>query len=68
VVEAGGNETLKMVTDAGAKAVFIKCDVTKWNDASAAVAKAVENLSSASANPRKSVRPSHGYAPITPLS
>ena len=42
VVEAGGNETLKMVKDAGANAVFIKCDVTKWSDASAAVAKAVE--------------------------
>src|SRR5216684_1459104 len=35
VVEAGGNETLKMLKDAGADAVFIKCDVTKWSDASA---------------------------------
>ena len=26
VVEAGGNETLKMLKDAGANAVFIKCD------------------------------------------
>src|SRR5260370_6502528 len=42
VVEAGGNETLKMLKDVGAQAVFIKCDVTKWSDASAAVAKAVE--------------------------
>jgi NAD(P)-dependent dehydrogenase (short-subunit alcohol dehydrogenase family) len=42
VVEAGGNETLKMLKDTGANAVFIKCDVTKWSDASAAVAKAVE--------------------------
>jgi NAD(P)-dependent dehydrogenase (short-subunit alcohol dehydrogenase family) len=44
VVEAGGNETLKMVQDAGAKAIFIKADVAKANDVDAAVAKAVETF------------------------
>ena len=42
MAEAGGNETLRMIKDAGANVVFIKCDVTKWSDASATVAKAVE--------------------------
>ncbi|MGA2412527.1 MAG: SDR family oxidoreductase [Candidatus Binataceae bacterium] len=41
VVEEGGNDTLKVVQDLGAEAVFIRTDVSKWSDASAAVAKAV---------------------------
>ncbi len=41
VVEEGGNQTLKMVQDLGANAIFVKCDVSKWSDVDAAVAKAV---------------------------
>jgi NAD(P)-dependent dehydrogenase (short-subunit alcohol dehydrogenase family) len=41
VVEEGGNQTLKMVQDLGAIAIFVKCDVSKWSDVDAAVAKAV---------------------------
>jgi NAD(P)-dependent dehydrogenase (short-subunit alcohol dehydrogenase family) len=40
-VEQGGNETLRLVQDLGAEAVFIKTDVSRWEDAKAAVAKAV---------------------------
>ncbi len=29
VVEEGGNQTLKMVQDLGANAIFVKCDVSK---------------------------------------
>jgi len=42
VQEDGGNETLKMTVGAGASAIFVKADVSKWNDAEAMVAKAVE--------------------------
>ena len=41
VVEEGGNQTLKMVQDLGASAIFVKCDVSKSSDVDAAVAKAV---------------------------
>jgi NAD(P)-dependent dehydrogenase (short-subunit alcohol dehydrogenase family) len=41
VVEEGGNQTLKMVQDLGANAIFVKCDVSKSNDVDAAVARAV---------------------------
>jgi NAD(P)-dependent dehydrogenase (short-subunit alcohol dehydrogenase family) len=41
VVEAGGNQTLKMVQELRADAIFVKCDVSKWSDVEAAVAKAV---------------------------
>jgi NAD(P)-dependent dehydrogenase (short-subunit alcohol dehydrogenase family) len=41
VVEEGGNQTLKMVQELRAHAIFVKCDVSKWNDVDAAVAKAV---------------------------
>jgi NAD(P)-dependent dehydrogenase (short-subunit alcohol dehydrogenase family) len=41
VVEEGGNQTLKMVQGLGANAIFVKCDVSKWSDVDAAVAKAV---------------------------
>jgi len=41
VVEAGGNDTLKLVQDLGAEAVFVRTDVSKEEDVRAAVAKAV---------------------------
>jgi len=41
VVEEGGNQTLKMVQDLGANAIFVKCDVSKGSDVDAVVAKAV---------------------------
>jgi NAD(P)-dependent dehydrogenase (short-subunit alcohol dehydrogenase family) len=41
VVEDGGNETLKLVKDAGASAIFVKCDVSKSIDVDAMVMKAV---------------------------
>jgi NAD(P)-dependent dehydrogenase (short-subunit alcohol dehydrogenase family) len=41
VMEEGGNRTLKMVQDLGAEAIFVKCDVSRWADVEAAVAKAV---------------------------
>jgi NAD(P)-dependent dehydrogenase (short-subunit alcohol dehydrogenase family) len=41
VVEEGGNQTLKMVQDLGANAIFVKCDVSKGSDIDAMVAKAV---------------------------
>ncbi len=40
-VEAGGNETLRLVQDLGADAVFIKTDVSRWEDVKAVVTKAV---------------------------
>ena len=42
VVEDGGNRTLKIVQDLGSQAIFVKCDVAKWNDVEAAIAKAVQ--------------------------
>ena len=44
IVEAGGNETLKMVKESGAEAVFVRTDVAKTPDVEAAVAKAVETF------------------------
>jgi len=44
VAEAGGNETLQMVTDSGARAIFIKTDVSKSKEVDATVAKAVETF------------------------
>jgi NAD(P)-dependent dehydrogenase (short-subunit alcohol dehydrogenase family) len=43
VVEEGGNRTLKMVQDLGANAIFVKCDVSKWNDVEGAVNLAVQS-------------------------
>jgi NAD(P)-dependent dehydrogenase (short-subunit alcohol dehydrogenase family) len=37
----GGEETVKLIKDAGGKAAFIKCDVVKENDVKAMVEKAV---------------------------
>lgn len=42
VMEEGGNRTLKMVQDLGAEALFVKCDVGKWTDVEATIAKAVQ--------------------------
>jgi NAD(P)-dependent dehydrogenase (short-subunit alcohol dehydrogenase family) len=39
--EDGGNETVKLVKEAGGAAIFLKVDVAKWNDVEAMVAKAV---------------------------
>jgi NAD(P)-dependent dehydrogenase (short-subunit alcohol dehydrogenase family) len=44
VQEEGGAETLKMVKDAGASAIFVRVDVAKWSDVEAMVAKAVESF------------------------
>lgn len=44
VAETGGQETLRMVEDAGAKAIFVKTDVSKSRDVEAVVAKAVETF------------------------
>lgn len=41
VVEAGGLETLRMIRDAGADGIFVKCDVANETDVEALVARAV---------------------------
>jgi len=41
VIEQGGNDTLKLIQDLGAEAVFIRTDVSNAEDVNAAVAKAV---------------------------
>src|SRR5215510_8489975 len=41
VVEEGGNETLRIVQEAGAEAIFRKADVSKSSDVNDAVAAAV---------------------------
>ena len=40
-IEEGGTETLRVVQDLNAEAVFIKADVSKWEDAKSIVTKAV---------------------------
>ncbi len=40
-IEEGGNETLRLVQDLGADAVFIKTDVSRWEDVKGVVTKAV---------------------------
>jgi NAD(P)-dependent dehydrogenase (short-subunit alcohol dehydrogenase family) len=42
VVEAGGQETLSMVKELGANAIFVRTDVSKSQDVEAVVSKAVE--------------------------
>ena len=42
VVEAGGQETLTMVKDSGAEAIFVRTDVSKSQEVETMVAKAVE--------------------------
>src|SRR5216683_236193 len=41
VVEDGGNETLRMVKEAGAEGIFVRCDVANEQDVDAAVAAAL---------------------------
>ncbi len=41
VVEAGGNETLRMIKESGADGIFVKCDVANEADVDATVARAV---------------------------
>ena len=41
VVEVGGNETLKMIKDAGGDGIFVKCDVANEKDVDAIVAGAI---------------------------
>jgi len=42
VIEQGGQETLSMLKDSGADAIFVRADVSKWNEVEATVAKAVD--------------------------
>jgi NAD(P)-dependent dehydrogenase (short-subunit alcohol dehydrogenase family) len=44
VVEAGGNETLRMITETGADGIFVKCDVANEADVEATVARAVAHF------------------------
>ena len=44
VVEKGGHETLRMVKELGADAIFVRTDVSKSKDVEAVVAKAVETF------------------------
>lgn len=44
VAEAGGQETLRMVADAGGDAIFVRTDVAKAAEVDAVVAKAVETF------------------------
>jgi NAD(P)-dependent dehydrogenase (short-subunit alcohol dehydrogenase family) len=39
---AGGNETVKLIEDAGGEAVFVRCDVSKEDEVRAMVEKSVE--------------------------
>jgi len=42
IVEAGGRETVRMVKELGAEAIFLKTDVAKFADVDAVVAKAID--------------------------
>ena len=42
VDEAGGNETVRQILDAGSEAIFAKCDVTQPSEVAAMVAAAVD--------------------------
>src|SRR5690349_12565158 len=42
VVEEGGQETLRMLKQAGTDAIFVKADVAKWHDVEVMVDQAVE--------------------------
>lgn len=41
VVEEGGHQTLQMVKDTGAEAIFLKTNVSRWSEVEAMVAKTV---------------------------
>jgi len=42
VVEEGGQETLRMLKDGGADAIFVKTDVSKWHDVDTMIARTIE--------------------------
>src|SRR5215472_7230598 len=42
VVEEGGQETLRLLKDSGADAIFVKADVSKWHDVDTMVARTIE--------------------------
>src|SRR5215469_7810249 len=42
VVDEGGQETLRMLKDSGADAIFVKTDVSKWHDADTMIARTIE--------------------------
>ncbi|HXR23957.1 MAG TPA: SDR family oxidoreductase [Candidatus Binataceae bacterium] len=44
VVEAGGSETLRMIKEAGADGIFVKCDVANEADVEATVARAIAHF------------------------
>src|SRR5580700_10218429 len=44
VVEAGGQETLRMVRDVGVDAIFVQVDVSRSHEVGAVVAKAVDTF------------------------
>src|SRR6516225_4583000 len=42
VVEEGGQETLRILKESGADAIFVKTDVSKWHDVDTMVARTIE--------------------------
>ena len=42
VVEEGGQETLRMLKEGGADAIFVKADVSKWHDVDTMIARTIE--------------------------
>jgi NAD(P)-dependent dehydrogenase (short-subunit alcohol dehydrogenase family) len=42
VVEEAGQETLRMLKDGGADAIFVKTDVSKWHDVDTMIARTIE--------------------------
>ena len=42
IVEEGGQETLRMLKDDGADAIFVKTDVSKWHDVDTMIARTIE--------------------------
>jgi NAD(P)-dependent dehydrogenase (short-subunit alcohol dehydrogenase family) len=42
LVEEGGQETLRMLKESGADAIFVKTDVSKWHDVDTMVANTIE--------------------------
>jgi NAD(P)-dependent dehydrogenase (short-subunit alcohol dehydrogenase family) len=44
MVEAGGQETLRMIKEVGAQGVFVKADVSKAQDVESMISKAVEHF------------------------
>ena len=42
MVEEGGQQTLRMLKDGGADAIFVKTDVSKWHDVDTMIARTIE--------------------------